>query len=415
MKDINHKSRMAGCLSTILLSMFCLMGCGQDEKIGLDPTDNIAPGIPTDISVENINGGAIISYTAPKDDDLLCVVATYMINGIERITKASPYTNKLKVEGFGEEKSYQVALKSVDKSKNESSSVQVTVNPTTPPVKAIFTSLKVEDSFGGVKLSWKNPTEANIIVESYEKKADEWVALEKGTFYSSTKEGAGTIRGYDPKPVTFRFRIRDRWDNYSDYMETNNTPIEEIEIDKSKFKEITKLPGDVVPMSRLPIRNIWDGDKVKNCFHAGGTDGIGMSITFDMGQVAKLSRFKMWQRTESEAWIYSHNNLKHYIVYGCTEITEAMRNSGHEGEDGKIYPDFEGWTEVLDTWCYKPSGDSGKVTNEDKEYILNGDEHEVPTDVPAVRYIRIYMIENWSGGNIPQIGEMTFWGQIINN
>ena len=27
------------------------------------------------------------------------------------------------------------------------------------------------------------------------------------------------------------------------------------------------------------------------------------------------------------------------------------------------------------------------------------------------RYIRIYMLENWSGGTYAQIGEMTFWGQ----
>ncbi len=411
MKRMNYNSRIKGCLSAILLSLFCLAGCGQDEKIGLDPTDSVAPGVPTNISVENTSGGAIISFTAPKDDDLLCVVATYMINGIERTAKASPYTNKLKVEGFGEEGSYQVTLKSVDKSRNESEPVQVTVNPTTPPVKIIFTTLKVMDSFGGVKLSWVNPTEANIIVEAFRKDGDDWTSVEN--FYSSAKEGKGTIRGYAPEPVTFKFRIRDRWDNYSDFMETDNLPLEEVQLDKSKFREITALPGDVTPMSSLPISNIWDGNTVSKCFHAAGTKGIGMAITFDMGQLAKVSRFKMWQRTESPAWIYSHNNLKHYIIYGCNEITEEMRDSGREGEDGDTYPTFEGWTEILDTWCYKPSGDSGQVTNEDKEYILNGDEHEVPIDAPAFRYVRIYMLENWSGGTIPQIGEMTFWGQII--
>ena len=67
MKRINHQSKVIGCFTIILLSMFCLSGCGQDEKIGLEPTDNIAPGIPTNVMVENISGGAIISYTAPKE------------------------------------------------------------------------------------------------------------------------------------------------------------------------------------------------------------------------------------------------------------------------------------------------------------------------------------------------------------
>lgn len=411
MKRINHSSRVKGCLSVILLSMLCLGGCGQEEKIGLDPVDNIIPGVPTNISVENTNGGAIISFTAPKDDDLLCVVATYMINGHEMTSKASPYVNKLKVEGFGEEGTYEVTLKSVDKSKNESASIPVIVNPTTPPVKTIFTTLKVVDSFGGVKLSWLNPTETNIIIEASRKDGDDWVSAEN--FYSASKEGKGTIRGYDPKPVTFRFRIRDRWDNYSEFLETENLPLEEIQIDKSKFREVTALPGDATPMSSLPISAIWDGNTVSKCFHSASA-GADHAITFDLGQVVKVSRFKMWQRTESEAWIYSHNNLKHYIIYGCNEITAEMREGGTE-VDGVTYPTFEGWTEIVDAWCYKPSGDSGQVTNEDKEYILNGDEQEVPIDAPAFRYIRIYMLESWSGGTPTQIGEMTFWGQVVNN
>jgi len=39
---------------------------------------------------------AIIRYTPPKDDDLLCVVASYMINGVERTTKASPYVDSFR-------------------------------------------------------------------------------------------------------------------------------------------------------------------------------------------------------------------------------------------------------------------------------------------------------------------------------
>lgn len=398
-----------GNLIITLLSIFCLMGCGQDEKIGLDPTDSIAPAAPTNVSVENINGGAIISFSAPKDEDLLCVVASYMVNGIERTTKASPYVNKLKVEGFGKEGEFQIMLKSVDKSKNESQPVQVAVHPLVPPVELIFKSLKVVDSFGGVKVFWENDTETNIIVEAFKKDGDDWTSVEN--FYSSAKEGKATIRGYDPEPVSFKFRIRDRWDNYSEGLETNNLPMEEVQLDKSKFRTVVALPGDSPSHGSLTIDKIWDGNTVSSCYHGSGED-INRTITFDLGVVAKISRFKMWQRTESDAWIYSHNNLKHYVIYGCNEITEAMRSGGIE-IDGKMYPTFEGWTEIVDARCNKPSGDNGKVTNEDKEYILNGDEQEVPIDAPAFRYVRIYMLENWSGGTIAQIGEMTFWGQVV--
>ena len=46
-----------------------------------------------------------------------------------------------------------------------------------------------------------------------------------------------------------------------------------------------------------------------------------------------------------------------------------------------------------------------------QEYIQNGDEHEVPIEAPNFRYVRILMLETWSGGTYAQIGEMTFWGQ----
>ena len=58
-------------------------GCGEEGKLGLDKVDDVAPAPPTVVGVENINGGAIITFTAPKEDDLLCVVATYTINGVE--------------------------------------------------------------------------------------------------------------------------------------------------------------------------------------------------------------------------------------------------------------------------------------------------------------------------------------------
>ncbi|GAB6009067.1 hypothetical protein FACS1894179_01140 [Bacteroidia bacterium] len=421
MRKINHKLTVKASLVVALFSLLCLTGCGQDEKLGLDPADSVAPASPTNISVENIDGGAIISFSAPKDDDLLCVMALYMTNGVERTTKASPYVNKLKVEGFGSEGEFKVILKSVDKSNNESEPVTVTIHPLTPPVKQIFESLKVVDSFGGAKISWKNVMENNIIIEVFRKDGDEWVSVEN--FYSNAQNGLATIRGYDPEPITFRFRIRDRWDNYSDFLETDILPLEEKQLDKSKFRMVTALPGDSPSHSTLVISNIWDNKwHVSNsCYHGNGaasTPEMNRTITFDMGQTAKISRFKMYQRTESAAFIYSHNNLKHYVIYGCNELTSEMYDtnvSGRYDADKNLwYPTFNGWTEVLDVWCRKPSGDSGVVTNEDTEYILNGDEHEVPIEAPAFRYIRILFLENWSGGMIAQIGEMDFWGQIIN-
>lgn len=411
MRNMNNISKLVKYAFAALLGTFCLAGCGQDEKIGLNATDGVAPGLPTNIEVENINGGAIIRYTPPKDDDLLCVMASYMINGIERTTKASPYVDSLIVEGFGKVGDYNIFLKSIDKSQNESESKAVSISPLTPPVEFIYESLKVTDSFGGVSLEWKNPTKQNIILEVTKKENGEWVSLEN--FYSSIVEGKAKIRGLAAEPVTLGYRIRDRWDNYSETLELESNPLYEEELDKSKFREVDALPGDSKVNSGLPIRNIWQGNFDTDCFHV-SESAVGRCITFDMGQLAKVSRFKMWQRRNGTAntWTYAHNNLKKYVIYGCTELTGEMYNSGVEKEDGLMYPTFEGWTKIMDVECYKPSGqDNPVITNEDIEYILNGDEHEIPIDAPSFRYIRILFVESWSGGIFFQIGEMTFWGQ----
>ena len=205
MRNMNNISELVKYAFVTLLGTLCLAGCGQDEKIGLNATDSVAPGLPTNIEVENINGGAIIRYTPPKDDDLLCVVASYMINGVERTTKASPYVDSLIVEGFGKVGDYNIFLKSVDKSQNESEPKTVSISPLTPPVEYIYESLKITDSFGGVSLTWKNPTRQNIILEVTKKENGEWVSLEN--FYSSIVEGQAKIRGLAAEPITLGYII----------------------------------------------------------------------------------------------------------------------------------------------------------------------------------------------------------------
>lgn len=60
MRNMNNISELVKYAFVTLLGTLCLAGCGQDEKIGLNATDSVAPGLPTNIEVENINGGAII-------------------------------------------------------------------------------------------------------------------------------------------------------------------------------------------------------------------------------------------------------------------------------------------------------------------------------------------------------------------
>ena len=55
MRNMNNISELVKYAFVTLLGTLCLAGCGQDEKIGLNATDSVAPGLPTNIEVDNIN------------------------------------------------------------------------------------------------------------------------------------------------------------------------------------------------------------------------------------------------------------------------------------------------------------------------------------------------------------------------
>lgn len=387
----------------VLIIAATWISCSDNTKLGLPSKDGIAPSEPKVLSVRNLNGGAVIHYQVPVDEDLLCVTASYVINEKVYETKVSPFVDSLKVEGFGTQGKYIVNLKSVDKSRNESSPVEVTISPEKAPVELIYESLDVKAAFGGISITWDNPTESNIIVGvSYKDSIGEWSNLEN--FYSSTRDGKGIVRNLDTIPKEFSVVIRDRWDNYSQELVSKLTPLFEEQVDSKLFREIVPLPYDCPAHASGPITKLWDNNMAfGNSFFTTGqvTESGIYRITFDLGQIVKLSRFKTWQYYGEAKWVYNMANVRYYAVYGCEEITAEMRETGT----------LDGWTVLFDGECYKPSGE-GPVTNEDKQAATNGDEHEVPLDAPVVRYIRLDMKETWGGSAQRLFSEMRFWGQI---
>ena len=67
MRNMNNISELVKYAFVTLLGTLCLAGCGQDEKIGLNATDSVAPGLPTNIEVENINGCLLYTSPSPRD------------------------------------------------------------------------------------------------------------------------------------------------------------------------------------------------------------------------------------------------------------------------------------------------------------------------------------------------------------
>ena len=424
----------AGKQATLLAFLILLSFVGCDDgshQLGLPPQSGTPPSPPIVTNITNLPGAAIIQFEAPAEYDILTITAAYVVNDIEYEVSTSIFNNELRVEGFGTTNAYTVTLRTVNTSRLESTTVTVTVNPLTPPIHTIFESLQARDSWGGLRLSWENAYRNNIMLNvEVQDEGGFWTTVDN--FFTTERYGRGTIRGLDPVETNYRITVFDRWGNVSDHFLFTGTPWREEALCKSRFREVIRLPGDAfVSPAAMTVSMIWSNDRntSSQAFHTRNASAAEIAalppeapqqnmetgVTFDMGQIAELSRFRFFQRTGGMAnpqFAFQHNNLMRYSMYGALEITPQMRATG-----SMAY-----WTHLVDVVAHRPSGNppGGIRTREDLDFALAGEEIEfLDADgnsirTPPVRFIRIVMKgPTWGGGTVKQIQEIDFWGDIL--
>ena len=266
------------------------------------------------------------------------------------------------------------------------------------PLRAAFSTIDVKEAFGGATVSLENEFKGNLIVEILTKdEFEQWQPIR--TEYTAVKDIRLPVRGLDPKPTDFGVILRDRWDNVSDTLFAQLTPLEEYELNKSLFKD-NHLDGDE-PFGGWGhiLANAWDGitsgDNV-GMAHTNTFASFPISFTIDLGVTTKLSRYVYWSRNPD--YEYMHGNMKDWEIYGRS--------------DKPVDGSWDGWTFLLKCESFKPSGlPSGQNTAEDIEHARNGEEFEFDIDVPEVRYLRFKALSTFSGTNMVHFHELTFYGQ----
>lgn len=378
---------------------FCF-SCSDTDQIRKPlGSDSEKPGMIMNASVVNFPGGATITYSLPKDEDLEYVMATFRANKDRKElseVKASHYTNKLTVEGFSDAGDYDITLYSVDKSSNKSEPVTVKISPQAPPVRTVFNSVQLGVDFGGLNVAFTNPSEAKlaIVVITKDNNGD-FIPVE--TLYTQVKSGSFAARGFDTLSRKFGVYIRDRWNNYSDTIFKEVSPLYEQQLDKTKFREY-KLPTDEESGYGWQLQYLWDTKVTEPGFHTIplSTREMPIHFTFDLGVVAKLSRFKLWQRQGD--WFYKHGNPRKWTMWGSEKAPNTKGN-------------YEGWTKLMDCESIKPSGNPyGVNTGDDIAYMSAGEEFVFPLSAPRVRYIRMQIHQNWSDTKFVHFTELAFWG-----
>ncbi|MFC4674667.1 DUF5126 domain-containing protein [Dysgonomonas termitidis] len=442
-------------IRSILIAIFAtlfLWNC-DNVKDWSDPTDSIPPGIVTNINVTNIHGGAIITYSLPSDDDLLAVKAvyTYSENGNKREIFSSANNNIIKLEGYPDTGEYTVFLYVLDKSKNESSPVEVKIKPLLPPVEQIKQSLNINPTFGGIYTLWENLQQDEISLTMYTKDDDgEYQFYD--AYYSKTLVGKTTFRGLTDKPQEFRFQIRDKWGNLSQPLDTILTPLFEEEIvgrnqsgyiwQRWGYTDKTCLyRGDLAgnnTTAKRGFEQVHDGDTWNNSEWWHSNDNklndfvdwpepnayiLPYYFTIDMTKKASYSRLRYWMRSRSP--IFSANTFISLEVW-ATNSPKPLDQIGDGSKEQNLmyWTDWKelggtgewrnDWMKLADYDLVLPSGgtDPNFLTNEDHEFIKVGFEVELDPQYANTpfRYIRFVIRKNREANYHTQLSELKFWG-----
>ena len=387
-------------LTVVLLCLF--YSCSKEE-IGQYPVDGVAPGEIKTPEVRNIPGGAIISYIIPDDEDLLYVKVIYKLdNGTTMEQKASSYERSVKVEGLGRSREQTVQLIAYDRSNNSSNPVTVSIHPEDAAIYSILESIDTQADFGGIYLDWENPTEAEVVLMVFTENLDKRLVTAQN-FYTRAQVGKGNVRGYPSQPTVFAVALRDRWGNLTDTVRVTYTPMPEVQLDRLKFRRWNPADNSI-PYTDLVsqgwiIENMWDNNIGAKGFSFPLTTTLPANLTFDLGQTAKLSRFKLHHRADASQ-LYTGGNFKKFRVYG----------SATPG----VSADFDTWTKIGEYQSIKPSGlPMGQISAEDLQYAsTDGEDFNVDINAPPIRYLRFVVDETWGGNTAAQVMELKFFGEI---
>ncbi|MBS0030478.1 DUF5000 domain-containing lipoprotein [Chitinophaga sp. 22321] len=369
-----------------------LAGCKKETHTPVN-TEGEKPDVLKNVVITNMPGAAKISYSLPTNKDILYVKAVYKIKSGQqaREIRSSYYNNFLVVDGFGDTATHDIALYVVSRNEVASDAVTTAVKPLSPPMMDVRKSLLVKKDFGGINIKFANETKADLAIVTLV--TDSLGALvPSDVHYTKLPGGSYSVRGFAAVKTKFGFFVRDHWGNQSDTMFQEVEPLFEKLLDKSTFREV-KLPGDTDFGWGFPISGLWNGTMWHS---ADKLDGFPMSISFDLGVTAQLSRITLWQRPNE--WIYLQNNLRKFEIWG----------SVNPASDGS----WDSWTKLVEHTVIKPSGlPVGQKTQDDIDASIAGEQMTVPLDAPRVRYIRIKILRTWTdGGYAANIQEMKFWG-----
>lgn len=395
------------------------------------------PGPVTGYHVTPINGGATVTYDIPKDPDIQYIMAEYIRNGQVFTEKSSVYKNSLTIQGFNTVGNVKVTLYKVNKLGQKSEPFEFEFKPLRSLIGIAKDSLQIETTFGGITASWVNPGGTELGVRMMIKNENSNVLETKEMYFSSLKHDVRSFRGFEHKEYTFAISFEDKWGNVSDTTIVTTTPFFETMVPKPYGDMTASIPYDNTSHreSWITFEFALLSDGIVNTEYHGfltAPGNSGLSITFDLKQVVKLSRIVIHPYSVDDA--YNDIGFFQWEAWGVKKLDFAKLADRPywldetSVRDGSIWIDGINNTTVLpahtfkDDWQYLGwhiiprydqlvPPDNIAISN----MAANGASYDIPLDAKPVRYVRIFV--RATGGGFPPsntnyfgAGEITFYG-----
>jgi hypothetical protein len=351
---------------------------------------------------ERIPGGAIISFQAPANPDILGVKAVYEVNGKEFTSTVSYYENRLRIEGYIDTAEHVAKLYTVNRAQELSDEVAVPFRPQESSLVKVIPTVRIEAYFRGARFMWKNEDRASLIFSMLA--SDDNGNLRTVQMKTS---GAGSdyavLRGFDSRPRQFALVISDKWGNVSETIYPDEgllTPVDEQQLNKN-IMSFLSLENDTYWTAFGQGANLYkllDGISLlnDNLAHSDYHTVPGASFTVDVGSPAKISRMIVYQRQMYDRY-FNAGNVQLFEVYGRKDPPS---------QNG----DWAEWTKIMECEVVKPSPGTG-YSEDDLAAAEAGAEFLFPVLPEDYQYLRIKIIKSFEG-DWAYFTEMTLFGML---
>lgn len=404
---IKYIKRIANYLLAILLTSSIFLSCKEEDSM-----DTTAPAKVSDVTYVATNGGAIISFVSPDDEDLLYIKATYTNSlGKEVFKVSSHFGTTIEIDGFNDETPKKVKITAVDNSRNESEVTEIEVTPLKSYIYLVQESLAMKEVLGGVRVTWDNPAEKSVFVYVYYKKGDS--AVRERILSSSKQSESIMIRGMEPELYDFSVMVEDFNGNKTTKFNMGTfKPLLEQKIDKSTWKVLQNLSVDGDKWEGT-ISSFWDDvvdtkeSGADNSYFIINRDDNGgmlkwpLDIVVDLNKTVVVNRFVVWQRAftyvnaeqngvSTDYYYYKEENMKSFSVSVSTD---------------KLV-----WVPLGTFDIGDPRDASGVISPAKYKEAIDGHEFNLESVSQPFRYMKFSVLSNYGSETNVYGSEITLYG-----